>query len=200
MDHRTPRITLTLSMNHYSLGNRTLSLDVRSKTLAYAVFEGSTQLLDFSVSGSTYSGFQARRVEKLVRKFQPEVIVLRRLPAGSSRDTPAARAAIKSIRSKARALAVPVAFVEKHLIGETFRRHGKPTKYNIALLLATCFPALAWYVPRKRKPWMPEDRRMQYFDAAAAGMAYFASVGNAEVVQQLLSEAETRSQSLNRDT
>ncbi len=183
-------------MHHHSLGNRTLSLDVRSKTLAYAVFEGSTQLLDFSVSGSTHSGFQARRVEKLVRKFQPEIIVLRKLSVGSSRDTPAARAAIKSIRSKARDLAVPVALVEKRLISETFLRHGKPTKHNIALLLATCFPALAWYVPRKRKPWMPEDRRMQYFDAAAAGMAYFASVGNAEAVQQFLTEAESSSRLL----
>jgi hypothetical protein len=41
---------------------------------------------------------------------------------------------------------------------------------------------------------------MQYFDAAAAGLTYFASEGNAETVRQLLSEAETRSQSLNRDT
>ncbi|MHB1954042.1 MAG: hypothetical protein ACYCOU_09875, partial [Sulfobacillus sp.] len=60
-------------------------------------------------------------------------------------------------------------------------------------LLSACYPALRWYVPRKRKIWMPEDRRMQYFDAAAVGLAYFASEKDAEVVQQFLSEAVSRS-------
>jgi hypothetical protein len=47
-------------------------------------------------------------------------------------------------------------------------------------------------VPRKRKPWMPEDRRTQYFDAAATGLAYFASEGDAKAVQQFLTDAESR--------
>jgi hypothetical protein len=200
MAHHAPDITLTLPMYHHSRDNRILSLDVHSKTLAYAVFEDATQLLDFSVSRSAHSGFQVTRVEKLVRKFQPEVIVLRRIPAGSSRDTPAARAAVRSIRSKARSLSVRVVFIDKRNIDATFRDHCKPTKHRIAVLLAACFQVLAWYVPRERKPWTPEDRRMQYFDAAAAGLAYFASEGNAETVRELLSEAEARSQSLNRDT
>jgi hypothetical protein len=167
--------------------------------LAYAVFEDAAQLLDFSVSGSKHSGFQADRVEKLVRKFQPDAIVLRSIPVGSSRDTPAAQAAIRSIRARARKLSIPVVFIAKRHIDETFRRHCKPTKRRISLILAACFQALTWYVPRERKPWKPEDRRMHYFDAAAVGMAYFASEGDAEVVEQLLSEAESRSRLFARE-
>ena len=181
-------------MHHHSRVQRVLSLDVRSKTLAYAVFEDAAQLLDFSVSSSADAGFQARRIEKLVGKFQPEIIVLRKIQEGSSRDTPATREAIKSICFMARRLSVPVASIEKRAIGDTFRQHCKPTKYRIALLLAACFPALTWYVPRERKPWKPEDRRMHYFDAAATGIAYFASEGTAEAVQKFLSEAESRIQ------
>ncbi len=183
-------------MYHHSCEKRIVSLDVHSRTLAYAVFEGSMQLLDFSVSRSTHSGFHAGRVETLVRKFQPGVIVLRKVHAGSSRDTTASRAAIKSIRAKAKNLSVPAVFIDKRLIDETFQPHCKPTKHKIAVLLAACYPALAWYVPRKRKPWMPEDRRMQYFDAAATGLAYFVSEGDAKAVQQFLSDAESRSRLL----
>lgn len=200
MDHHPPDITLTLSMQHPSQVNRIVSLDIRSKTMAHAVFDGPLQLLDFGVSGSTQPGFQVSRVEKLMRKFQPELIVLRKVPAGSKRDNPSVQAAIKSIRSQARRLAVPVASTEKRFIDQTFRQHCKPTKYQVALLLSAGFTALQWYMPRKRKIWMPEDRRMQYFDAAALGLAYFASVGAAEAIQLFLSEAASRSRLLTRGT
>jgi hypothetical protein len=199
MAHDPQGITHISFMQHYSPENRILSLDVRSKTLAYAFFEDATELLDFSVGGSVQSGFHAHRVEKLVRKFQPEVIVLRKIPADSSRDTPATRAAIKSIRAKARSLSRPVVSITQRQIAVTFQPHCKPTKQQIAVLLAACFQALTWYVPRERKAWKPEDRRMHYFDAAAVGMAYFASKVNAEVVHQLLSEAEPRSRLLARE-
>ena len=183
-------------MYHHSLITRIVSLDVRSKTLAYAILDGPLQLLDFGVSGSTHRGFQTGRIEKLVRKFQPQVIVLRKVPAGSKRDNPAVQETIKSIRSKARHLSIPVVSIEKRLIDQTFRRHCKPTKHQIALLLSACYPALRWYVPKKRKIWMPEDRRMQYFDAASLGLTYFASKQDTEAIQQFLSEAASRNRLL----
>jgi hypothetical protein len=186
-------------MQHHSHVNRIISLDVRSKTLAHAVFDGPLQLLDFGVSGSTQPSFQTSRVEKLVRKFQPQLIVLRKVPAGSKRDNPSVQAVIKSIRSQARRLSVPVVSIEKRCIDQTFRRHCKPTKDQIALLLSAGFTALQWYLPRKRQIWMPEDRRMQYFDAAALGLAYFASIGANESVQSLLSEAASRNRPLSND-
>jgi hypothetical protein len=176
-------------MHHDSHDSRILSVDVRSKTLAYAVLDGPLQLLDFGVSGSAQPGFQANRIEKLVRKFQPRIIVLRKVPTGSKRDSPAVQAAIKNIRITARRLPVSVVSIEKRFIDQTFRQHCKPTKRQIALLLSAGFPALKWYLPNERKIWMPEDRRMQYFDAAALGMAYFASEGDVEPIQQFLSDA-----------
>jgi hypothetical protein len=176
-------------MHHHSPVNRIISLDIRSETLAYAVLDGPLHLIDFGVGRSTRRGFQADRIEKLVKKFQSDIIVLRKVLAGSRRDNPAVQTAIKSIRSRARHLSIPVVSVEKHLIDQTFRGHCKPTKHQIAQLLSARYPALGWYVPPKRKIWMPEDRRMQYFDAAALGLAYFASEVDAKAVQQFLSEA-----------
>ena len=176
-------------MHNHSLVNRIVSLDVRSKTLAYAVLDGPLHLLYFGLSRSTHRDFQASRVEKLMRKFQPQVIVLRKVPEGSKRDNPAVQATIKTIRSEARRLSVPLVSIEKRLIDQTFRPHCKPTKYQIAQLLSVCFPSLRWYMPSQRKIWMPEDRRMQYFDAAALGLAYFTSEEDAEALQRFLSEA-----------
>jgi hypothetical protein len=34
-------------------------------------------------------------------------------------------------------------------------------------------PDLAWRLPRPRKPWESEPRRMSVFDAAAIGLAYW---------------------------
>ena len=180
-------------MHHHSTVSRIISLDIRSKTLAHALLDGPLHLIDFGVSRSTQSAFQADRVEKLVKKFQSDIIVLRKVPAGSKRDNPAVQAAIRSIRARARRLSIPVVSIEKRFIDQTFQGHCKPTKYQIALLLSACYPALRWYTPRKRKIWMPEDRRMQYFDAAALGLAYFASEVDAKAVQQFLSEAMLRS-------
>jgi hypothetical protein len=185
-------------MDYHSTANRIMSLDIRSKTLAYAVLDGPLHLIDFGVGRSTQRGFHSGRVEKLVTKFQSDVIVLRKVPAGSKRDNPAVRAVITSIRTKARCLSIPVVSIEKRSIDQTFQGYCKPTKYQIALLLSACYPALRWYTPRKRKIWMPEDRRMQYFDAAALGLTYFASKRNTEVVQQFLSEAMLRSAERNR--
>lgn len=176
-------------MHHHSTVSRIISLDIRSKTLAYAVLDGPLHLIDFGVGRSTRRGFQADRLEKLVKKFQSDIIVLRKVPAGSRRDNPAVQAAITSIRAKARRISIPVVSIEKRLIDETFRGHCKPTKHHITQLLSVCYPALGWYVPPKRKIWEPEDRRMQYFDAAALGLAYFASEVDANAVQQFLSEA-----------
>ena len=44
-------------------------------------------------------------------------------------------------------------------------------KYEIASLLAECFPVLHWELPPKRKIWESEHYRMSIFDAAALAVS-----------------------------
>jgi hypothetical protein len=45
--------------------------------------------------------------------------------------------------------------------------HSGTTKYEIAVAVARLFPELTSRLPRQRKPWMSEDKRMSIFDAVS---------------------------------
>ena len=50
---------------------------------------------------------------------------------------------------------------------------GASTKHQIATVIAEKLPDLASWLPPLRKLWMPEDYRMNVFDAASFAFAYF---------------------------
>ena len=100
-------------MHYHSHKNLILALDVRGKKIGYAVLDGPAELLDFGVSGSIIDGYQADRVEKLISKFQPKAVVMRKISKGSTRDNPSARAAISSIGSRIKQLGLPLASIDR---------------------------------------------------------------------------------------
>ncbi|HET9410043.1 MAG TPA: hypothetical protein VFO39_22595 [Candidatus Sulfotelmatobacter sp.] len=69
---------------------------------------------------------------------------------------------------------VPVRVISAKALRETFAGQNR-NKQEIASTVATRFPELLSILPPKRKPWQSEDYRMSIFDAAAVGIAYFAS-------------------------
>jgi hypothetical protein len=66
---------------------------------------------------------------------------------------------------------------------ESVRRLFAPTgttKFEIALAITKTFPELASRLPRKRKPWMSEDERMNLFDAVAFALTALWTSSTAE--------------------
>ena len=87
-------------------------------------------------------------------------------------------------------MSIPSVFVSRAEIIRLFRQCVKPTKQEIAHIIATCFPELASRLPPRRKVWKPEHWNMCLFDSVALGLTYFARHVDAESVTQLLMNPE----------
>ena len=170
---------------------RVLSIDIRAQRIGYVVFEGPTRLLDWGGMRLQPSRRRTHSVDFLLKTFQPTVLVLRKRAQGSARDSPMARRATRIIRRKATSMSVPSILISNALTARLFREYVKPTKSEIAGLIAACFPDLAWRLPPRRKVWNPEDWNMSLFDSAALGLAYFARWVDADTVAQLLKNPES---------
>ena len=152
---------------------RIIALDVRRRRFAFAVLEGSNDLLDFGAR-SFRTGTNKVRVppcEKLASlfdDFNPSAVVTRDRTAETRKWRSFIDEALRRESGKRR---VQIRLVTRPTIINAF--NGRDRKYVIAVALAEHFPALASKLPPKRKCWQSEDYRMSIFYAAASGVAYF---------------------------
>jgi hypothetical protein len=149
-----------------------LAIDPTSRGFAFAVLEAPAFLVDWgSKTCRPKSGGVVRKVDELLSRYKPDVLVLEDLAADGARRRRRARREIGSIERRALKRGVHVERVSRLAILDTFAP-GR-TKYDAALRLAEIFPVLANRLPRKRNTWRPEEARMSVFDAlgiAAAAM------------------------------
>ena len=147
---------------------RVLAVDIRPRSFAFVVFEGSKEILDWGAR-SFRRGVNAVRVPLrpkmavLIDQYVPEVIVLK-YPR-----TRRANRILQSIRLCARERNCVVRVVSQKAV-ETVPASNK---HQIATVIAEQFPDLVSVLPPKRKSWQSEDYRMSIFDAAAVGIAFF---------------------------
>lgn len=144
----------------------TLALDTTSGGFAFVVFQGSETLLDWACSEVSKKNPRAwrARVEKLLTRYQPDLVVL------ADVDEPRRGRWAKRFALDIAALAdengIEVRRVSRREVRERFAVSGT-TKYEIAVAVTRLFPELAARLPRQRKPWMSEDKRMSIFDAVS---------------------------------
>jgi hypothetical protein len=155
---------------------RVLAVDPGTRGFGYALFEGPARLVDWGTKDIRKDKEQVAlaRIEELLRRFEPDVLVLEDCAQVSSRRNRKFTLLIGRMIATARALgieghALPLALVYRH-----FAKCGARNKHEIASALAQRFAALALRLPPKRKPWQSEDSRMSIFDAVALGYTYLA--------------------------
>lgn len=152
---------------------RVLSIDPCSKGFGFAVFEGPLLLLDWGVArvlGKGDEGFLAR-IEWMIDRYQPILIVLE---GKKSRRGERSERRLERTAKLAESRRIPVTVVFPVAVRDVFNGAG-PTKQDVAIAIAATFPELEMYLPRKRKPWMAEDERMNLFDAVALVLTAFAT-------------------------
>lgn len=155
---------------------RVLAVDPGTRGFGYALFEGPGRLVDWGAKDIRKNKEQVAlvKIEELLRRFEPDVLVVEDCAHVSSRRNRKFTLLIGRMLATARALgvegrALPLAFVYRQ-----FAKDGARNKQEIASALAQRFAALALRLPPKRKPWQSEDSRMSIFDAAALGHTYLA--------------------------
>jgi hypothetical protein len=152
---------------------RVLAIDPFSRGVGFAVLEGPERLIDWGLktTGRADNGKASRAIERLIVRFQPDVLAVEDSDAVGSRRCCRVQTLLDGIISaKAR---LPVRRVSRGQLGAIGPLPQAGTKYGRACLLAERFPELQLSLPRFRKPWMSEDDRMAIFDAVGFAVACF---------------------------
>ncbi len=156
---------------------RVLAIDPTTKGFGFAIFEGPERLIDWGVAyvGREKKAGALLRVTALLRRYDPDVVVIEDHASRACRRRERARNLLRAIPLLVSSHSIVIRRVSVRSVRVTFSAIGVSTKYPIAAALASRYPELAPLLPRKRKPWMSEDDRMGIFDAAAFALAYFGS-------------------------
>ncbi|MEX2526458.1 MAG: helix-turn-helix transcriptional regulator [Gemmatimonadota bacterium] len=156
---------------------RILSLAPHTKGLGYAVFEGPERLVDwgFLEVRPKQRADVALRVQVLLHRYQPAHLVGEDPNDPKSRRSPAIKALIKRITSRARARRIPPVTFTGGEVRDAFAATRAKTKHEIAIILASRYPQISHRRPanRRRTPWKSEDTRMPLFWAVALGVSYY---------------------------
>jgi hypothetical protein len=158
-----------------------LAIDPTSRGFAFAVLEAPAFLVDWGERiVPAKSGGLLRKVDELLSRYEPALLVIENLAAPGSRRRKRASTEIRSIELLALKRGLMAERISRLSVTDAFA--PVKSKFEVALRLAEIFPVLAQRLPRKRKAWTTEDARMNIFDAlgfAAAAMERSGMAGSA---------------------
>jgi hypothetical protein len=156
---------------------RILAIDPSSKGFGFAVLEGTDRLVDWGfarVWATSELEFVAR-VDSILVRYRPRVLVLPEIPSEPRRARSARRVATLSVQMRQYGLRIMIATPSQ------IRSAFPGTKQERAESIAGYFPELKPWLPRQRRPWMTEDERMDIFDAVALGLVAIRGGANSRV-------------------
>lgn len=136
---------------------KVLSLAAATGRVGYVFFVGG-ELIDWGVSrkASKSSANALRQLKRWIEVLDPDVAVTEKI-TGHSRKSQRTREIVAALACVAEKAALIDVRVE--------RTQAFANKYDEAKALATQFPAIAAWLPNKRKLWMPEPPNTVYIEA-----------------------------------
>jgi hypothetical protein len=168
---------------------RILAVDLRSTRVGFAVIETPIRLV--------YWGKRALAADScsplilwLLGKYGISLMVVRGIARDSPRNTLRVKKGLRAIRKMARTHSAELNFVSERDFKAVFQEYERRTRFEIACLMTIIFPELAPFLPRPRRCYEPENRRMIAFDAVALAVAHLATQPENDSARQLLASAE----------
>lgn len=155
---------------------RVLSLFVSVRGIGFAIFDGPWVLVDWGVkeaSGQQKNEIGLRKVQELMARYRPAVVVVEDYRGEGSRKSERVERLIDAISAHAGFARIVVYRYSRAQIRKLFSKFGATNKQEISREIVRRLPELQWYQPPMRKIWLPEDRRMSIFDAAALAFTHF---------------------------
>jgi hypothetical protein len=162
-------------MSTNDAGLRILAIDPMHKGFGYVVIEDSTLLVDWGVAhvrGPKHIGCLSR-LSELVEQYEPDLVVIED-PAVDSRRWARVQRLLADIRVWGEKRGVRVRMLSRRRVRKVFAEWNAQIKEEIAAVIATQFPELAFQLPPHRKCYMSEDARMSIFDAASLALTAIA--------------------------
>lgn len=150
-----------------------------SRGIAYAAFEAPLSPIDWGLKLIKDKDKNARSLEvvaKLCTALRPDTLVIEDMTAPDCKRSDRVRRLYALIATLAQTDNRLLAQYSRVKVKSTFREAGAITRFEIAQAIATYVPAFAYRLPKVRKLWQSEDRRLALFDAAALALTHFAVV------------------------
>lgn len=150
---------------------RTLAIDPTTAGFGFVACEGSDRLVDWGLARLEQPDaiLYQKRVEKLLDRVRPQVLVLEDMRDSRRGDRATAWAQLAG--KCARKRGIRVERVKRAEVSRHFASSGK-TRWRVAVAISHLFPELAPSLPKKRRIWESEDRRMAIFAAASFALTF----------------------------
>ncbi len=129
-----------------------------------------------------------RELERLVTRFAPTELVLECFDPDRSRRSVRVHQLCLLMASLAGTSGLRFGGPERDAVQRTFEGVNARTREEIAVAVARHFPALLPRLPRKRRRWDSEDKRLAIFNATAAVLANYKN-GAAALLNELRNTA-----------
>ena len=156
---------------------RILALDLGSKEMGYALFEGDI-LVRYGVRNFK-KNLEGQNKEALpgidlIKTYRPGVVIIGKLSHPERMGNPKLKRLANLIIRFAQKQGTMVHEIEPKTATKYLIKDRKPTKMNAVALIAAIYPELSVYVPQKRRIlWTQKDMYwMNMFDALTLALVY----------------------------
>lgn len=170
----------------------TFALHATSRGFGYVVFEGPFTPHDWGtvVAHGDKNAMCLRKLELMLQRFMPETLLLEAFGKGSSLRSERIARLYKAASAMAAGLGIDVHVYTFGEVKACFAPVGARTRQEIAEAVARHIDAFGHRLPKARKPWQSEDRRMALFCAAALVLTHY-QLGASRLFDDLLICSET---------
>lgn len=155
---------------------RVLGVHPAARGFGWIVCEGPLRLVDagvFLAFGPSKNERCLGEVERLISRFAPAELVLESFDPERSHRSQRVHQLCLHLASLAGSRGLRFSAHSRETVQRAFGGVGAKTREEIAEAVARHFPALRPRLPRKRKRWESEDKRLAIFNAAAVVLASY---------------------------
>ena len=140
----------------------------------YVVFEGVGAPYDWGTVGARgdKNAVCLRKIELMLDRYQPETLLLEEAKSVTNRSARITRL-YAAIASMALHRSIEVVVYTLGQIKACFAQVGAITRQDIAEAVGRHIEAFRHAMPKPRKPWQSEDRRMAMFCATALVLTHY---------------------------
>lgn len=167
----------------------TFALHATSRGFGYVVFEGPFTPHDWGtvVARGDKNAVCLRKLSLMLEQFAPESLLFEAFGKGTSFRSERIARLYQAAASMAASKGVSVQVYTRGDVKACFASVGARTRQEIAEAVGRHIDAFGHRLPKPRKPWQSEDRRMALFCAAALVLTHY-QLGASRLFDDLLEE------------
>ncbi len=153
----------------------TFALHATSRGFGYVVFEGPFTPHDWGsvTARGEKNAVCLRKLDAMLERFTPEALLLEAFGEGSSVRSDRIVRFYQAAASMAASRGIDVCIYPLRDVKACFAKVGARTRQEIAEAVGRHIDAFGHRLPKPRKAWQSEDRRMALFCAAALVLTHF---------------------------